>query len=48
MMVRMSQRSGRSAGSSSSSQVMGADTAADATGRTAYGATSVLMGVFWV
>ena len=39
---------GRSAGSSSSDHSIGADRAAPGTGRTAYGATSVLMNVFWV
>ena len=48
MMERMSHLPGRRVGSSSSSQVIGAETEADATGRTAYGATSVLIGEFWV
>jgi hypothetical protein len=47
-MSRMVQRFGRRVGSSSSFQAMGAETGAPAEGRTAYGATSVLIGSFWV
>ena len=42
----MVQRSGAMAGSSSSSQRMGADTGAPLDGRTEYGATSVLFTAF--
>ena len=47
-MSRIVQRSGRRSGSSSSSQVIGAETGAPGAGRTAYGATSVLIDAFWV
>ena len=47
-MVRIVQRSGRRSGSSSSSQVIGAETGAPGAGRTAYGATRVLILAFWV
>src|SRR4029079_4395575 len=47
-MVRMVQRSGRRSLSSSSSQVIGAETGAPAAGPTEYGATSVLIEAFCV
>src|SRR5207245_862311 len=46
--VRIVQAFGRRPGSSSSSQLIGADTGAPAAGRTAYGATRVLIEAFWV
>ena len=44
----MFQRPGRSPDRRARPSVIGADTAASATGRTAYGATSVLLTAFWV
>ena len=46
--VRMVKPSGRSDGSSSSSQAIGADTGAPGAARGLYGATSVLLIAFWV
>ena len=47
-MLRIVKPSGRSEGSPSSSQSIGADTGAAADGRGLYGATSVLCPAFWV
>ena len=47
-MFSIVQRSGRSSGSSSSSQVIGTDTGAPGAGRALNGATSVLLIAFWV
>jgi hypothetical protein len=47
-MERIVKASGRSPGSSSSSQSMGADTGAPGAGRGLYGATSVLLTAFCV